>query len=306
MSTSSQVTEAHRNTVDAIRMEEDKAYEAWNLSRKEAAQLVADSEARALNELAEVARGVADHNVDLRLENDQLRAECKNKTESIQIAADKIDELKKRAEHWCDMHTVAAKERDQSIAELARLKSVSPDKSCGELSRDECNARTAALIEENGQLRAQVALDEKAKAAMLREHYAYLDTITQLRVEVKRLKTLAGATDVIREWCKKHDEGLSVVGAYGLWQTRAERTEAELAKVEKAYIAEVQRRFNDVDALAAKLAKERARLDWLEDSNRCYHVCIDRQPDGYSIHNSPPSRGSVRAAIDAAMKEDSQ
>jgi hypothetical protein len=53
----------------------------------------------------------------------------------------------------------------------------------------------------------------------------------------------------------------------------------------------------------AELATERARLDWLEDNSVCYHVCIDRQPDGYSIHNSPPSPGSVRAAIDAAMKE---
>lgn len=60
------------------------------------------------------------------------------------------------------------------------------------------------------------------------------------------------------------------------------------------------------DQLRAELATERARLDWLEDNSVCYHVCIDRQPDGYSIHNSPPSLGSVRAAIDAAMKEDSK
>jgi len=55
--------------------------------------------------------------------------------------------------------------------------------------------------------------------------------------------------------------------------------------------------------LERELATERARLDWLEDNSVCYHVCIDRQPDGYSIHNSPPSPGSVRASIDAAMKE---
>jgi len=53
----------------------------------------------------------------------------------------------------------------------------------------------------------------------------------------------------------------------------------------------------------AELATEQARLNWMEDNKRCYHVCIDRQPDGRSIHNSPPSLGSVRAAIDAAMKE---
>lgn len=55
--------------------------------------------------------------------------------------------------------------------------------------------------------------------------------------------------------------------------------------------------------LERELAAERARLNWLEDSSVCYHVCIGRQPDGRSIHNSPPSPGSVRAAIDAAMKK---
>jgi len=83
---------------------------------------------------------------------------------------------------------------------------------------------------------------------------------------------------------------------------RAERAEAELStereKAERYRLATLK--------LDAELATERARLDWLEDNSVCYHVCIDRQPDGYSIHNSPPSLGSVRAAIDAAMKEDSK
>tara|TARA_R110000868_G_scaffold406206_3_gene686431 strand:- start:77 stop:358 length:282 start_codon:yes stop_codon:yes gene_type:complete len=58
--------------------------------------------------------------------------------------------------------------------------------------------------------------------------------------------------------------------------------------------------------LERELAAERARLDWMEDSSRCYHVCISRQPNGRSMHNMAPSAGSVRSAIDAAMKEDAK
>lgn len=47
-----------------------------------------------------------------------------------------------------------------------------------------------------------------------------------------------------------------------------------------------------------KLMADKARLDWLEDPAKCYHVCIDRQPDGYSIINRHPGKGDVRAAID--------
>lgn len=42
--------------------------------------------------------------------------------QAAQLIADSeakaLDELKKRADHWCDMHTVCAKERDQLRAEL--------------------------------------------------------------------------------------------------------------------------------------------------------------------------------------------
>ena len=41
-----------------------------------------------------------------------------SKIADIQIAADRIDELKKRSEHWCDIHTVAASQRDTALAKL--------------------------------------------------------------------------------------------------------------------------------------------------------------------------------------------
>jgi hypothetical protein len=53
------------------------------------------------------------------VERDEAREEAINKTESIQIAANRIDELKNRSEHWCDMHTIATKERDEA-RELCR------------------------------------------------------------------------------------------------------------------------------------------------------------------------------------------
>jgi hypothetical protein len=46
-------------------------------TQESAAQLIADSEARAVVEIAMVAAESADRNVSLRLERDQLRAEIK-------------------------------------------------------------------------------------------------------------------------------------------------------------------------------------------------------------------------------------
>ena len=50
----------------------------------------------------------------------------------------------------------------------------SADASCGELSCDECNARTAALMAERDRLRADLAT-ERAKVQMLREDLAFYD-----------------------------------------------------------------------------------------------------------------------------------
>lgn len=104
---SASVTDAHRNAVAAIRKEED---EAWVLSHEQAAQLVADSEERAVEaiaserdiyqreayhlrkDLCEIAAafgiGVPDSEeakkriIAVKTERDQLRAECERLTRS--------------------------------------------------------------------------------------------------------------------------------------------------------------------------------------------------------------------------------
>ena len=62
--------------------------------------------------------------------------------------------------------------RDQLRAEVERLKAVPPTASCGELSCDECNARTAALT----------ARAERAEAELAKER-ARLDWLLKLRCE---------------------------------------------------------------------------------------------------------------------------
>lgn len=51
---------------------------------------------------------------------EKAEAELEGKIKDIQIAADRIDELKARADHWCDMHTVATKDTEALKAELER------------------------------------------------------------------------------------------------------------------------------------------------------------------------------------------
>ena len=78
MSAPAPVTKAHIELAETALFSRDKAGRL--LTAPMAAQLIADSEAKA------------------------------------------TVELKKRADHWCDMHTVCAKERDQLRAEVERLK----------------------------------------------------------------------------------------------------------------------------------------------------------------------------------------
>ena len=75
MSAPAQVTEAHRKLACEILFECSPSGQATPAGVKAAGQLIAESEAKAVVEIAMVAAASADRNVSLRLENDQLRAE---------------------------------------------------------------------------------------------------------------------------------------------------------------------------------------------------------------------------------------
>jgi hypothetical protein len=101
------------------------------------------------------------------------------------------------------------------------------------------------LEAERDQLRAQVALDEKAKALMLKEHFRDVDEMTKLH----------GFADMANK--QRH---------------RAEKAEAELTKLEaEAKALDQDLRTNNADnrALATELAALRAKP--------CPHVITDRE-----------------------------
>ena len=111
----------------------------------------------------------------------------------------------------------------------------------------------------------------------------------QLRAEVERLKTcgiveLAAINSSVLEYCKH-------------WEARVERAEADAA----AYLKRAESFSKIGDEAETDLDAERARLDWLQEHALAQHS------EGISIsklgrhYNGFP--GSLRAAIDAAMKE---
>lgn len=257
------------------------------------------------------------------------------------------------------------------------------DQSCGELSCDECNARTAALIAERDQLQAwkdsALALerewDQQALAKMLGGTLGHscrkiinekvpllIAERDQLRAEVRKLQEQIGqqlaACDcaammdtpetheknktVTREnpfwspafesvmrrtaecialraeverlkkdnmdfaqWiaCKmmqpEWDSFKKSMEVVDHWKSRAERAEAELAKVEKAYTDEVQRRFKDVDALSAELAKARARFSALRKAVEPFVAVVFVNPEDKKFRDAAEKVD----AIDAAMND---
>ena len=113
---SAQVTEEHIYTTAKV----GKAYVAGEDAQ--AAQLIADSEARAVAEIAMVAAESANRNVSLRLERDQLRAECINLRADLDAIKAIRDEEKARAER---AEAELATEREK--AERYRLASLKLD-----------------------------------------------------------------------------------------------------------------------------------------------------------------------------------
>lgn len=226
-----QVTEAHLDLAKNIIFSRDASGRLLTASM--AAQLIADSEARAISSLAMVTAESADRNVSLRLENDQLRAEVK---------------------------------------------------SCGELSCDECNARTAALTNRAERAEAEVARLKADGAASAFVNMACRAADAEAKLHALRLVCGTTDADKFSTWVDRAN-------------ARAERAEAELADHKTALeianrSADEQMRYKrEAEAERDALAKERARLDWLET------------PSGMDWQWEPERLTVSRASIDAAMKE---
>ncbi len=72
----------------------------------------------------------------------------------------------------------------------------SADASCGELSCDECNARTAALTAERDQLRVDLELADVMYQRECEVEHELRIEVDQLRAEVERLR--AGIAECLR------------------------------------------------------------------------------------------------------------
>jgi hypothetical protein len=122
------------------------------LSAPMAAQLIADSEARACDRLR--------HEAEL---DEQLQAVTEN---SLKIVTAECDRLRNLLTEWQNSAHIKGEAIDSLLIECDRL--YAEVKSCGELSCDECNARTAALTNRAERAEAELAA-ELARSAKLVE-----------------------------------------------------------------------------------------------------------------------------------------
>jgi hypothetical protein len=131
-------TTAHLELANHVLFSRDAAGRL--LTAPMAAQLIADSEARACDRLR--------HEAEL---DEQLQAVTEN---SLKIVTVERDELRNLLTEWQNSAHIKGEAIDSLLIECDRL--YAEVKSCGELSCDECNARTAALTNRAERAEAEV------------------------------------------------------------------------------------------------------------------------------------------------------
>lgn len=159
-------------------------------------------------------------------------------------------------------------------------------------------ADIAKIRSERDQLRAQVALDEKAKALMLKEHFRDVDEIARLRAEVARLREVNADFDrAVAEVADFKANGCSIKESVRL------RAEVERLRAESAVDRDLHRSAaTRADRAEAELAKERARLDWMD--NYGYENGANVKEWAIALpENQKSNTRNLRAAIDAAVNE---
>ena len=158
---------------------------------------------------------------------------------------------------------------------------------CGELSCEECNARTAALIAERDQLRAALALGQQN----CDDAYDDLrDERDQLRAEVERLRSDRDCEKRLRKDAEELREDAI---------ERAMKAEAELAAAKERLRTEAMDDYAAIKDLQRELAIERARLDWV------FQNCKVEAND-YTTGNRDVYYVHDREDLGAAMKEDAK
>ena len=191
------------------------------------------------------ARGLETELVALTAERDQLRADRTYNHECINRLASATGTLGEKSEKVVD---------------------VVLSTTCGELSCDECNARTAALIAERDQLRAEVEAANK-HCDILKE------SNSRACAEVERL----GHLEAVLRSCAFDKDGTAWKTVCGWWSKKYDAVERQMSdNATRAELAD------------AELATERARLDWV------FHNCKVTRDD-FTVHD--------REDLGVAMKE---
>ncbi len=196
---------------------------------------------------------------------------------------------------------------------------------CGELSVDECNARTATLTAERNQLRARAEAAEAAEtvalvkwngaleravkaeadlAALEQCHDDNCRAVVWLDAELEKVRPRFNRAVKVEEQFRILKETFDhVTNMYDAAMTRAERAEADLASAKADFLALEQyhnTNCHSVVKFADDFVAEQARLDWLMAGG----VCMVQHSGGY--HISRLHAQVSRADIDAAMKEDAK
>ena len=191
-------TEAHRGLVEKVFDLLSTTDMIGPSPADKAAQLIADSEARAVVEIAMVAAASADRNVSLRLERDQLRAELGPLRELVGVDSRAASNLHDIA-HWRKLMD-AWDENVKLRAEVQRLKS---DGAASAFVNMSCRASRAETDRNN--LRADKArLDWLEKARPIAwalgseecgEYWILTDTGEKHPEEAEEFATLRAAID---------------------------------------------------------------------------------------------------------------
>ena len=190
---------------------------------------------------------------------------------------------------------------DEALAALTKTEDDMSAPTCGELSCDECNARTAAITTERDQLRAELqkvyALVTPVGFDLPGGIFETAQAVTELRAERDQLRAdrtynhecinrLAVATGTLGEKSEKVvDVVLSTIDQLHALQLVCGTTDAD------KFLTWVDRANARAERAEAELAKERARLDSGQilltvAGERAWYCGVD-----------------LRAAIDAGMRE---
>jgi hypothetical protein len=337
MSAPAQVTEAHRELAYAILF----ATEDGHAGPNETAQLIADSEAKALCEIAMVAAASADRNVSLRLQNAELRAvfprilaalvngACCAPDVSVEFiqsipneVARVVAQLRAEVAWWKNWH-----EENEKLEDGIAIKV--------QATIAELRAEVRAILKIVNEQTARAELAE-AEVERLRGYSDELDGVTNaLGDALARAERAEASLHALRLVC-----GTTDADKFTTWvdraNARAEKAEAELKaeqdnsaineielKVSRAIVSKIwvqlgsptyeqlkgRSIYDLIDELKAELAKERARLDWLSTRGfeHRHHETGDHLGYEWTISScSEPEDVTLRDAIDAEMREEAK